>query len=256
MIKFVCNSLKKKRTPSVLYNAMIHPLIRFPIRGAIWYQGEANRNDGLEYTSKMVALIKEWRSAWPVGDFPFYYVQLAPFNYGYTVMNDESDILDFYRLPLIWEAQQNALAIPNTGMAVVSDIANLNDIHPRNKKDVGHRLALWALAKTYGKTGLVFSGPIYKSMAVEGTKIRITFEHAGSALKSLDNLPLSWFEIAGENGVYFKATAKIDGHTVVVWNNRIDNPAAVRFGWHQLATPNLGNKEGLPASPFCTGRWE
>ena len=247
---------QNNRTPTVLYNAMIHPLIRFPIRGAIWYQGEANRNDGLEYTAKMEALIKGWRSAWKVGNFPFYYVQLAPFNYGYTFINDESDILDFYRLPLIWEAQRNALEIPNTGMAVVTDITNLYDIHPRNKKDVGYRLALWALAKTYGKTGFVFSGPLYKSMATEGNKIRITFEHTGSGLKSLNNHPLSWFEIAGENGVFLKAKAEIDGHTVLVWNKRIDKPTAVRFGWHQLATPNLGNKDGLPASPFRTNRRE
>ena len=247
---------QNNRTPTVLYNAMIHPLIRFPIRGAIWYQGEANRNDGLEYTVKMEALIKGWRSAWQAGDFPFYYVQLAPFNYGYTLINDESDILDFYRLPLIWEAQQNALKIPNTGMAVVTDITNLNDIHPRNKKDVGYRLALWALAKTYGKTNIVFSGPLYKSMSIEDNKIRIFFDYTGSGLKSLNNLPLSWFEIAGENRVFLKATADIDGQTVLVWNKRIDKPVAVRFGWHQLATPNLGNKEGLPASPFRTNRWE
>jgi len=139
-------------------------------------------------------------------------------------------------------------------MAVVTDITNLYDIHPRNKKDVGYRLALWALAKTYGKTGIVFSGPLYKSMAVEGNKIRITFEHTGSGLKSLNNQPLSWFEIAGENRVFLKAKAEIDGYTVLVWNKRIDKPVAVRFGWHQLATPNLGNKDGLPASPFRTNR--
>jgi len=245
---------QNNRTPTVLYNAMIHPLIRFPIRGALWYQGESNRNDGLEYTAKMEALIKGWRSAWQLGDFPFYYVQLAPFNYGYTLINDESDILDFYRLPLIWEAQQNALNIPNTGMAVVTDITDLYNIHPQNKKDVGHRLALWALANTYGKTDLVFSGPLYKSMTTEGNKIRITFEHTGSGLKSLDNQPLSWFEIAGENRDFLKATAEIDGHTVLVWNKRIGKPVAVRFGWYQLATPNLGNEEGLPASPFRTNR--
>ncbi len=245
---------QNNRTPTVLYNAMIHPLIRFSIRGAIWYQGEANRNDGLEYTSKMEALIEGWRSAWQLGDFPFYYVQLAPFNYPYIYIKDKSDILDFYRLPLIWEAQQNALKIPNTGMAVVTDIANLYDIHPRNKKDVGYRLALWALAKTYGKTGLVFSGPLYKSMSIENNKIRISFDHTGSGLISLDSRPLAWFEVAGEDKVYRKAKAEIDGHTVLVWNDRIDHPITVRFGWHELAAPNLGNKEGLPASPFRTHR--
>ena len=245
---------QNNRTPTVLYNAMIHPLIQFPIRGAIWYQGEANRNDGLAYTAKMEALIKGWRSAWQVGDFPFYYVQLAPFNYRYTQISDVSDTLDFYRLPLIWEAQQKALQIPNTGMAVISDITNLLDIHPRNKKDVGHRLALWALAKTYGNTGIVFSGPLYKSMTVEGSKIRISFDFTGSGLKSLDNQPLTWFEIAGEGREYYKAEAEIEGNTVLVWNKKINKPKAVRFAWYQMAAPNLGNKEGLPAAPFRTDR--
>ncbi len=245
---------QNNRTPTVLYNAMIHPLIRFSIRGAIWYQGEANRNDGLAYTDKMEALIYGWRSAWQVGDFPFYYVQLAPFNYPYTAMNDEIDTLDFYRLPVIWEAQQNALKIPNTGMAVVSDIANLYDIHPRNKKEVGYRLALWALAKTYGKTGIVFSGPLYKSMSIKSNKIRISFDYTGGGLISLDNHPLTWFEVAGEDKVYYKAKAEIEGHTVLVWNDRIYHPKTVRFGWHELAAPNLGNKEGLPAAPFRTHR--
>lgn len=242
------------RTPTVLFNAMIHPLIRFPIRGAIWYQGEANRNDGSLYTKKMEALICGWRTEWAAGDFPFYYVQLAPFNYVYTSQNDESDIPDFERLPRIWEAQSDALKIPNTGMAVISDIADLNDIHPRNKEDVGYRLALWALAKTYGKKDLVHSGPLYRSMSVEGDKIRLRFDHVGGGLISLDNGPLTWFEIAGTDRIYYKAKATIEGDTVLVWNERIEEPEAVRFGWHQLAVPNLGNKEGLPASPFRTHR--
>jgi sialate O-acetylesterase len=243
------------RTPEVLFNAMIHPLIRFSIRGAIWYQGEANRNDGSLYTKKMKALINGWRTEWNGDDFPFYYVQLAPFNYAYSSPNDESDIPDFERLPRIWEAQFEAMKIPNTGMAVVSDITNLNDIHPRNKKDVGFRLALWALAKTYGKNDLVYSGPLYKSMSIQGDKIRIQFDHIGSGLISLNNSPLTWFEIAGENRVFYKAHAEIKGDSVLVWNERIEEPIAVRFGWHQLAVPNLGNKEGLPASPFRTHRW-
>ncbi len=243
------------QAPTALYNAMVHPLIRFAIRGAIWYQGEANRNDGPIYAQKMGALINGWRSVWGLGDFPFYYVQLAPFNYGYSIDDEESDTLDFYRLPLIWEAQSQALRIPNTGMAVTTDIADLYDIHPRNKKDVGYRLSLWALAKTYGQKDLVYSGPLYRSMSIEGNKIRIQFDHVGSGLISLDDQPLSWFEIAGQDRTFAKARAKISGDAVLVWNERISEPVAVRFGWHQLATPNLGNKEGLPASPFRTDRW-
>jgi sialate O-acetylesterase len=247
--------LHDRQAPTALYNAMIQPFIRFAIRGAIWYQGEANRNDGLIYTKQMEALINGWRSVWELGDFPFYYVQLAPYNYGYLLDDEEYDTLDFYRLPLIWEAQLQALKIPNTGMAVTTDITNLYDIHPKNKKDVGHRLSLWALAKTYGQKDLVYSGPLYRSMSVEGNKIRIRFDHVGSGLVALDNRSLSWFEIAGEDRIFRKARAEISGDSVLVWSEKVTAPVAVRFGWHQLATPNLGNKEGLPASPFRTSRW-
>ncbi len=243
------------QSPTALYNGMIHALTPFSIRGAIWYQGEANRNDGLIYARKMEALIKGWRNAWQVGDFPFYYVQLAPFNYAYSQRDDGNDVPDFFRLPLIWEAQLEALNIRNTGMAVITDITNLYDIHPRNKKDVGYRLALWALAKTYDKKDLVYSGPIYRSVTIEGNKIRIHFDYVGSGLTSLNHQPLSWFEIAGKDRTFYKAKAEIDGKTVLVWNESVKEPAAVRFGWHQLAVPNLGNKEGLPASPFRTDRW-
>ena len=243
------------QAPMALYNAMVHPLVRFAIRGAIWYQGEANRNDGPIYEKKMEALINGWRSVWGLGDFPFYYVQLAPYNYGYLLDDEESDALDFYLLPLIWEAQLQALKIPNTGMAITTDIADLYDIHPKNKYDVGRRLSLWALAKTYGKKDLVYSGPLYRSMSVEGNKIRIRFDHVGAGLISLDGWPLSWFIISGQNRTFYKARAEIDGDSVVVWNKKVSVPVAVRFGWNQLATPNLANKEGLPASPFRTDRW-
>jgi sialate O-acetylesterase len=244
-----------RQAPTALYNAMIHPLIRFAIRGAIWYQGEANRNDGSIYAQKMEALINGWRIVWGLGNFPFYYVQLAPYNYGYLLDDEESDTLDFYRLPLIWEAQLQTLKIPNTGMVVTTDITNLYDIHPKNKKDVGYRLSLWARAKTYGQKDLVYSGPKYRSMSVEGNKIRIRFDHVGNGLISLDDRSLSWFEIAGEDRTFHKARAEISGDTVLVWNDKVSGPVAVRLGWYQLATPNLGNKEGLPASPFRTDRW-
>lgn len=243
------------QAPTSLYNAMIHPLIRFAIRGAIWYQGESNRIDGPIYTKKMQALINGWRKVWGLGDFPFFYVQLAPYAYEQIPQEEGSDILNDFLLPLIWEAQFNALQIPNTGMVVTTDIGNLYDIHPRNKKDVGYRLSLWALAKTYGWKDLVYSGPLYKSMAVEGNKIRIVFEQVGGGLISLDENPLTWFEVAGRERTFYRAKAEIDGDSVLVWNERISNPVAVRFGWHQLAEPNLGNKEGLPASPFRTDRW-
>ena len=203
----------------------------------------------------MEALVRGWREVWKVGDFPFYYVQLAPYNYAYSRETPTVDIPDFLRLPLIWEAQSNILRLPNTGMAVVTDITDLNDIHPRNKKDVGARLALWARAGTYGETRLVYSGPLFKALSVEGGRARVAFDHVGGGLIPNDGQPLKWFEVAGEDRVFYKAEAAIEAETVVVWSPRVTSPRAVRFGWHQLAVPNLANKEGLPASPFRTDRW-
>lgn len=229
-----------QQQPSVLYNGMVHHLVPFAIRGAIWYQGESNRGEGMLYYEKMKALIGGWRSVWKQGDFPFLFVQLAPYRY----RGDE------LALPGIWEAQTAALKIKNTGMAVTTDIGNVNDIHPRNKQDVGKRLALWALANTYEKKDLVFSGPLYKSMAVEENRVRVKFDHVGGGLESRDGKPLSHFEVAGADGVFRKATAKIDDGEVIVSSDAVAKPTSVRFGWHQLAEPNLMNKAGLPASPF------
>jgi sialate O-acetylesterase len=252
---FPSNPYDSPQAPTTLYNGMIHALTPFAIRGAIWYQGESNRNDGSFYEKKMEALVKGWREIWKLGDFPFYYVQLAPYNYAYNRETPTGDIPDFLRLPLIWEAQTNALRLPNTGMAVTTDIADLGNIHPANKRDVGRRLAIWARAKTYGEEDLVFSGPLFKSMTVQGGRARLSFDHVGGGLVSNDGQPLKWFEIAGEDRIFYKAEAEISGDTVVVWSPRVLSPQAVRFGWHQLALPNLANKEGLPASPFRTDRW-
>ena len=249
------NPFASPQAPTALYNGMIHALTPFAIRGAIWYQGESNRDDGLLYAKKMEALIAGWRTAWGLGDLPFYYVQLAPFAYDYGGEKPVVDVPDFLRLPLIWEAQAAILRVPNTGMAVITDIGDLGDIHPTNKRDVGYRLSLWARANVYGEKTLVFSGPLFRSMSVDGTLARLTFEHTGSGLVSSDGQPLKWFEIAGEDKVFYKAEAEIAGDTVVVWSPRVAAPKAVRFGWHQLAGPNLANKEGLPASPFRTDKW-
>ncbi len=234
--------------PTSLYNGMVHPIVPYAIRGALWYQGESNHQDGMIYHEKMKALINGWREVWGQGEFPFYFVQLAPFNYS----NQEEG--QFF-LPQIWEAQTAALAIPNTGMAVTTDIGNPRDVHPRNKQDVGRRLALWALAKDYGRDDVTYSGPLYKSMTVEGNTIRLTFDYVGSGLTSRDNEPLTWFQIAGEDKEFVEANATIDGDTLVVSSDAIANPVSVRFGWHQSAEPNLINKEGLPASPFRTDAW-
>jgi sialate O-acetylesterase len=225
-----------------LYNAMIHPIVPYTIKGAIWYQGEANRLDGMLYYEKMKALINGWRKVWNQGDFPFYYVHLAPYRYG----EDEA-------LQLVWEAQTQSLTIPNTGMAVTNDIGNYQDIHPKNKQDVGKRLALWALAKDYGKTDLVYSGPLFKSADFAGGKAIVKFDHSGSGLTTRDGKAPDWFEIAGDDGVFCKANAEItDKDTVTVWSEEVSSPRIVRLGWNKGATPNLMNKEGLPTPAFSS----
>jgi sialate O-acetylesterase len=249
------NPYDNPQAPTTLYNGMIHALTPFAIRGAIWYQGENNRNDGLFYEKKMEALIAGWRAVWGLGDLPFYYVQLAPYNYAYNRETPAGDVPDFLRLPLIWEAQRNVLRIPNTGMAVTTDITDLYDIHPANKRDVGYRLSLWARANVYGEKTLECSGPLYRSMTVEGSIVRLAFDHVGGGLVTNDGQGLKWFEIAGQDRVFYKAEAEIAGDTVVVWSPRVALPKAVRMGWHQLAVPNLANTEGLPASPFRTDNW-
>ena len=245
---------------SCLYNGMIAPLIPYAIRGAIWYQGESNVGAAYQYRTLFPAMIANWRADWGQGDFPFGFVQIAPFKYH----NDSK--IDPACCPELWEAQRMTLdASPNTGMAVTVDIADVegihpkngdfNGIHPKNKQEVGRRLALWALAKVYGRE-LVYSGPIYKSMAVEGGNIRLQFDHRGGGLKTRDGKPLSDFTIAGADQKFVPAVAAIDGDTIVVHSDKVAKPVAVRFGWHDTATPNLANKDGLPASPFRTDRWK
>ncbi|MBM4049900.1 MAG: sialate O-acetylesterase, partial [Planctomycetes bacterium] len=232
--------------PSTLYNGMIHPLVPFALRGAIWYQGESNHREGMLYTEKTKALVGGWRQVWGQGDFPFYYVQIAPYVYG----NE-----DPYILPEFWEAQTAALSIPNTGMAVIHDIGNVNDIHPKNKQDVGKRLALLALAKTYGRKEVVWSGPTFKEMKIEGGRIRVRFDNAGGGLASRDGKPLTYFEVIGEDTEWFvKAEAVIEGDSVLVSAADCKQPLAVRFAWHRNAEPNLMNKEGLPAGAFRAGK--
>lgn len=238
---------------AVLFNGMIHPLVPYAIRGAIWYQGESNKSRAEQYATLFPTMIKDWRSQWKQGDFPFLFVQLAP--YGYA-RDAQKKPIDSKELPELWEAQTKTLSLPNTGMAVTTDIANLTDIHPKNKQDVGLRLALWALGTTYGKNDLVYSGPLYDSMSVDGNKIRIKFKHVGGGLEARDGQPLNSFTIAGEDEKFVEAKAEIDGDTVVVSSPEVAKPVAVRFGWNDLANPNLINKAGLPASPFRTDNFK
>lgn len=240
--------------PTNLYNAMINPLVPYGIRGAIWYQGESNRNRAVQYETLFPTMIGAWRRVWNKPEMPFGFVQLAPFRYKTKrkMAPEGTDLM----LCELWEAQTKTLKNrPNIGMAVTTDITTLNDIHPPNKKPVGDRLALWALATVYGKD-LVYSGPIYKSMKVEGDKIRLSFDHLGGGLKSSNGKPLDFFTIAGADEKFYPATATIDNKTIVVSTPKVKKPIAVRLGWHEAATPNLINKEGLPASPFRTDRFK
>jgi len=230
--------------PTTLYNAMVSPLLPFAFRGAIWYQGESNHGEGMLYTEKMKALIGGWRKVWGQGDFPFYYVQIAPYEYGTE---------NPYVMPTFWEAQTAALSIPNTGQVITTDIADYKDIHPKNKQAVGLRLALLALNGTYGHTDVVCNGPTFKSMSIEGDKLRLSFDNVGSGLASRDGKPLDWFEIIGKGTDFVKADAVIDGETVVLSSPEVKEPAAMRFAWHKAAEPNFMNKEGLPAVPFRAG---
>lgn len=232
--------LQDVREPTSLYNGMIAPLCPLSIRGVIWYQGEANRKDGMKYLPKMEALIRGWRSVWDQGTFPFYYVQLAPYAYG-----DEWEAL-----PEIREAQRKALDIPNTGMVVTTDVGDLVDIHPRRKQTVGHRLALWALARTYNMEELIYSGPLFREAKLADSRVRVSFNFAENGLTTRDNQPLIWFELAGKNGIYQQAEAEIQGREVLVWHPALVEPDSIRYGWAETAQPYLMNEAGLPASPF------
>ena len=242
--------------PANLYNGMIAPLLPYAIRGSIWYQGESNCPRAHQYRTLFPAMIENWRKdfANAGGDlpFPFYFVQLAPFRY---TRNDPALCAE------LWEAQLLTLKnVKNTGMAVITDIGDVKDIHPTNKLDVGRRLSLWALAKTYGHKNVVYSGPIYKSHKIDGDKIVIEFDEALTdstrGLKSRDGKPLTHFEIAGEDQKFVAADAKFEGNTIFVSAKDVKKPAAVRFAWRDDAEPNLVNEAGLPASPFRTDAWK
>jgi sialate O-acetylesterase len=227
--------------PTVLFNAMISPLAPLARRGVIWYQGEANVPQGLAYETRMRLLINGWRRLWGGDAFPFYYVQLAPYRHPRG---------DPARQAAVWEAQRRVLSLPRTGMVVTTDIGDLGRIHPPDKQEVGRRLALWALARTYGQRGLVCSGPLVKRVTREPGGLRVHFSSVGSGLASRGGGDLNWFEVAAADGVFQPACARLDGNTVLLSSAAVARPVQARFGWSEEAQPNLINREGLPASPF------
>ncbi len=230
--------------PALLYNAMVHPLIGFPVSGAIWYQGESNAGRAYQYRYLFPGMIKDWRNHWNMQDMPFFWVQLANF----MERHDEPTESAWAELR---EAQTMTLSLPMTGMAVTIDIGEAGDIHPRNKKDVGKRLALNAFHVAYG-IDTVHSGPMYKSHKVEGDRVTVEFNHTGSGLVTSDGKSPRGFALAGPDSVFHRAAGLIEESKVVLVSPRVQEPIAVRYGWADNPDVNLYNEEGLPAVPFRT----
>jgi sialate O-acetylesterase len=230
--------------PSNLYNAMVAPLAPYAIKGVIWYQGEGNRERAAQYRKLFPTMIRDWRRLFGQGDIPFLFVQLA--NYGKKPWNPAES-----RTAELREAQLMALSLPKTGMAVTIDVGDPSDVHPTNKKDVGHRLSLLARAIAYGQD-LVSSGPLYDSMKVEGNRIRVFFKPTGGGLEAGGRGVLHGFSIAGADHKFVWADAKIEGETVLVSQKEVKEPVAVRYAWGDSPSCTLFNKLGLPASPFRT----
>jgi sialate O-acetylesterase len=228
------------KAPYVLYNAMVAPLIPYTIKGVIWYQGENNAPKAWQYRDLFPSMIANWRKDWQQGDFPFYFVQIAP----HRSQNPE-----------IREAQlMTYRSVANTGMAVITDAGDSVNIHPSNKQVVGYRLSLWALSHLYGKKDVTYSGPLYSKMSVEGNKVRLYFDFVGKGLLCKGD-SLTYFTIAGADKQFVPAKAVIDGNTIVVSASSVSQPVAVRFAWDNIPMHNFYNKDGLPASPFRTDDW-
>jgi sialate O-acetylesterase len=240
---------KSFTSPAAMYNGMLHPLVPYALRGAIWYQGESNAGRAEAYRELLPLMIRGWRDVWAQPDMAFGIVQLA--NFWQTV--DEPVDSGWAELR---DAQLHTLkTTAHTGLAVAIDIGNATDIHPKNKQEVGRRLSLWALSQVYGQD-LVWSGPIYQSMRVEGGKISLSFDHVGGGLQVRDGGSLRSFSIAGEDRRFVWAQAEIVGDEVVVWSDQVTSPVAVRYGWADNPDKaNFINQEGLPASPFRTDDW-
>ncbi len=242
-------SLGPNDYPSLLFNAMINPLLNFTIKGAIWYQGEANSGRSFQYRTAFPMMINDWRQQFKQGNFPFYFVQLATFGSAESNSNNGSQWAE------LREAQDMTLKLPNTGMAVATDIGDPKDIHPKNKQDVGKRLAAIAMHKVYLKKG-EFTGPRYQSMLKIGSKVSLTFSNIGSGLMAT-NKSINGFEIAGADKKFYIAKASIIGNKIIVQADAVLQPVAVRYNWADDASAgNLFNKELYPAAPFRTDSWE
>ena len=241
-----------QQQPAVLYNAMIAPLLPLSIQGAIWYQGESNADnkaDAIEYNRLFPAMIRDWRQRWGQGEFPFLFVQLASFG---AIQSQPADANWGY----LREAQSATLSLPNTGMAVTTDIGNPFNIHPVQKQEVGERLAAEAMRVVYGKPNLLSTGPQFSSFKIKGNQIILDFKNTGKGLLTTVG-PLKQFAIAGADKKFYWAEAVIVGRQIIVTCKQVPKPVAVRYAWaNSPVDANLYNKEGFPASPFRTDRWE
>lgn len=235
-----------KNDPSVLFNAMIAPLVGYGMRGVLWYQGEQNRFQPGNYAKLMQSMVEEWRALWKIGQFPFYYVQIAPYQYPNT-----RELIPYLR-----EAQDKAQAlIPNSGMVVSLDAGDQRTIHPANKMIISKRLACWALANTYGREGIVYQGPVYKSMTIIADTVKVTFNNAANGLTTYGK-ELVNFELAGSDKIFYPAQAKITNDGITLFSTAVKGPVAVRYGFKDWLTGELFNTDGLPAAPFRTDDWE
>ncbi|MCK9412522.1 MAG: hypothetical protein M0Q53_09495 [Prolixibacteraceae bacterium] len=234
------------QTPTVLFNAMINPIVGYGMRGAIWYQGESNRREPKEYVKLMTGLIENWRSIWGIGEFPFYYIQIAPYDYG------QPEISSAY----LREAQLKAsTSLPNIGMACIMDLGEKNIIHPSNKEAGSNRLAYLALEKTYGIKGIYGQSPVFKEMKVSGGVARLTFDHAVTGLTSFGK-ELSCFELAGADKRFFPAKASIVGPEIVLMSLSVTQPVAVRYAFKDFVVGDLYGVTGMPVSSFRSDDWD
>ena len=234
------------QTPTVLFNKMIAPMVGYAFRGALWYQGESNRNEPAHYEKLMPGLIENWREEWQIGEFSFFYCQIAPYDYGTSGLNSA----------YLREAQLKAsTAINNTGMACLMDVGEKHCIHPADKKAAGERLAYLALAKTYSNKGFEYSGPVLKDMTIEGPVVKLTFDHAENGLTTFGK-ELTNFKIAGENKRFVSAQAVITRKGITIFSPHVEKPVAVRYAFDDFVVGELFNTEGLPASSFRTDDWE
>ena len=244
-------TFEKVTRPFLLYNAMIHPLRNLSIKGFCWYQGESNRSERASYTHLTQELIRSWRKNFSQDNLPFYYVQVAPFFYD----QEDPTLADyaFFR-----EAQENIASLENTAMVVTMDVGESKDLHPKNKKPIGHRLARTALNRTYGQLNIAYQGPQYKYLEIKGNKAIVHFCETGTeqGLNTKDGSAPKHFEIAGTDQKFFPASAIIDGKTIIVHSSKVKKPVAVRYAFTNYPVTNLQNKEGFPVVPFRTDNWK